>query len=36
MDQQTFIRERKKYFRKEASPKILSGEDILRERALRQ
>jgi len=30
MNQSEFIRERKKYFRKEAKPKILSGEDILR------
>jgi len=36
MDQKTFIRERKKYFRKQAPPKVLSGEDILRERALKE
>lgn len=36
MDQKTFIRERKKHFKKQAPPKILSGEDILRERALKQ
>jgi len=36
MDQKTFIRERKKHFRKEAPPKVLTGEDILRERALKQ
>ena len=36
MDQKTFIRQRKKYFKKDAPPKVLSGEDILRERALRQ
>jgi hypothetical protein len=36
MDQKTFIRERKKHFKKQAPPKILSGEDILRERAMKQ
>jgi len=36
MDQKTFIRQRKKHFKKDAPPKVLSGEDILRERALRQ
>jgi len=36
MNQSEFIRQRKKHFRKEAPPKVLSGEDILRERALKQ
>jgi hypothetical protein len=36
MNQSEFIRQRKKYFKKDAPPKVLSGEDILRERALRQ
>ena len=36
MNQSEFIRQRKKHFKKDAPPKVLSGEDILRERALKQ
>ena len=36
MKQSEFIRQRKKHFRKQAPPKVLSGEDILRERALKE
>ena len=36
MKQSEFIRQRKKYFKKDAPPKVLSGEDILRERAIKQ
>jgi len=35
MKQSEFIRQRKKHFRKEAPPKVLTGEDILRERAMK-